>query len=186
LINSELVKFFAATLTKTEKLHKDLSALLSVQPNCTSKEVINKRTLFCFKAASGNLCEDTYVLLLLATLICHKSTVVHTQYFYTAGSGPVAQQHTQNALLCFHSNNGYANKPQCNVTWTLPILVHLRPVWPFLWLFNGLADTGQTWQKFRMTKISHIFVFYKSLSLIMPTWRLCKLSWRDQHHRSLV
>ena len=55
-----------------------------------------------------------------------------------------------------------------------------------LMVFNGLADTDQTGQKFNATKINHIFVFYKSLSLIMPTWRLCKLSWRDQHQRSLV
>jgi len=33
-------------------------------------------------------------------LICHKSTVVHTQYIYIAGSGHVAQQHTHRMHSC--------------------------------------------------------------------------------------
>jgi amino acid permease len=125
-----------------------------------------------------------YVLLLLAKLICHKSSVVHTQYFYIAGSGHVAQQHTEYIVVCPQQQwlHQHATTQRYMYIADLGTFTTCLAV---LMVFNGLADTDQTWQKFHMTKINHFFVFYKSLSLIMPTWQLCKLSWRDQHQRSL-
>jgi hypothetical protein len=86
------------------------------------KKAMSKRTFFCFNAASDTLHED------LRTLYCcrrhtfaTKALLCNTIFLYS-WQWRVAQQYTQNAFLCFHSNNNYVIAPQCYVTRTLPIL----------------------------------------------------------------
>jgi len=48
-----------------------------------------------------------------------KALLCYTQYLFIVHS---SEQHTQNALLCFHYNNSCANVPQCYMICTLCIL----------------------------------------------------------------
>jgi len=64
-------------------------------------------------------CRPTHALLLAASYICHISIVVQHSLFLHSW-WHLAQQHTENAFLCFHCNNGY-------ITHTLPVFVsHLK------------------------------------------------------------
>jgi hypothetical protein len=51
-----------------------------------------------------------------------KAFLCNTQFFLCCWQLNVAEQHTQNALLHFHCNNGYVNTPPCCIICTLPIL----------------------------------------------------------------
>jgi hypothetical protein len=78
------------------------------------KEDMSKQIFFCFNAASTTLHgRSAYVLLLPVALICHKSIVVQHSVLLYSLQWHVAQQHTHNALLCFHCNTGYTKAPQC-------------------------------------------------------------------------
>ena len=121
LIPSDLLKCFTAEFTKTEKLRNDLSVITICLANYTSEQGREQTYDLWFQ------CHFTwtpsYVSFLLATLICQKSIVVQQSTFLYSWQWHVAQ-HTQNALLCFHCNNGYSKAPQCYVIRTLPVLLN--------------------------------------------------------------
>lgn len=76
----------------------------------------NITIFFYFSAALGTIHADLHVLVLAAPNICHKSTVVQCSLFLSSWQWHLSQQHTQNAFLRFHCNNGY-------ITHILPVFV---------------------------------------------------------------
>jgi len=81
-----------------------------------------------FQQNSGHFTwRPTYVSLLSATKIHHKSIVVrHSIFLYTC-QWHTAQQYTQIALSCIHDNNAYVKVPQRCVKRALPILLTAMP-----------------------------------------------------------
>ena len=121
-IPSHLVKCFLATLTKFEKLRSDLSVITI----CLAKLYVYRRPWanerLSFQCSLGHFTwSHTYVSLLLPTFSI-KALLCNTVFLYS-WQRRVAQRHTQNALLCFHCNSGYANTSQCYVTRTLSCFI---------------------------------------------------------------
>jgi len=58
----------------------------------------------------------------------HKSIVVQHSIFLYIWQWYVTQQHTQNALLLYHCDNGYANAPQRYVFTYIAYLFCVRPL----------------------------------------------------------
>ena len=114
------MKIFTAT-QKLRNCATTYLSLRSVNQNVRLKQAISRRSFFWVSAASGTLHEDLHTFyccwtykFVISTFLCNNP------YFYIIESD-IAQQCTQNALLRFHSKNGYANAPQCYVTRTSPI-----------------------------------------------------------------
>jgi len=78
-----------------------------------------------------------------------KALLCNPQCFYVADSDVLAQQHPQNALLCFHCNSGYANPPQCYVTrtWLILFLLYTTQRVVRCCCDNGESCNKCNWQK---------------------------------------
>jgi len=87
-------------------------SLRSVQQNFTPKDSHQQTNILLFQFGIGHLTwRPTYVVLLPAAYMCHKIIVMQHSTFLDIWQRHIAQQHTQNALLCCHCKNGYANDP---------------------------------------------------------------------------
>ena len=115
LIPSDLVKCFVATVIKNEKLQTTYLITICCA-KCVSEED-QKRTFFCYHAACATLQEDRRTF-----YFSNNSAVVQHMIFLNTWQSHLTLQHTQNALLLFHCNIGYANAPQCYVIHILSVL----------------------------------------------------------------
>jgi len=123
LINqSDLVKYFTTSHTKTEKLVNDICHYDLFGQIVCLKVAISKQKLFCFSAALDTLHEDLHIFYVSwLHKFATKPLLCNTLFAYSCQL-QVAQQHTQNAVLFFHCNNGYTNAPHFYILHTLLIL----------------------------------------------------------------
>jgi hypothetical protein len=92
---------FTTTLKRTEKLRNCYVSLLYVEPNCASKETRERTNILLFECRIGHFAwRPTYVLLLPATQIFHKSIVVQHSVFLFCWQWYVADQHTHRTHCC--------------------------------------------------------------------------------------
>jgi hypothetical protein len=78
----------------------------------------------------------------------------NTQYLCIVDSD-IPQQHTQNTLLRFNCNNGYANAPQYYVIRTLPILFCSTIIPNFIVMANSMSSSNRTPNADATTSLFH-------------------------------
>ena len=100
-------------------------------------ELMNTRLYQC--SIGYFMWRPTQGSMLPATYIYHNSIIV--QHLIYSRQWSVPQQYTENAMSCFHCNNGYANAQQCYCKYiaylVLNVPLHLQCYCPF-WAFASL------------------------------------------------